>query len=109
MKKILIWGLLGCLFLSSLGCVSYGTARRVNALYDQVNQMQLQLNRLEKRTEELNAKILELKGPPTAELRTLQEAVNKIEESYIHLARELAETQQKVGIPPMEVLPSKTK
>lgn len=105
MKKILLLTGWVFLLLASLGCANYATTRRVNALYEKVNDMQSSIIALEKRVKELNAKILEIKGPPTADLATLEERINEINEQYIRLAKELIKVQQKAGVAPMELVP----
>lgn len=109
MKKILVVGVGMLLVLTLLGCTNYATTRRVNALYDKVNDMQLRIVNLEKKVEELNTKIREIEGPPTADITTLQKNLEDLNDDFIRLARELAKTQEKIGLPPIEVVPSKAK
>jgi len=109
MKKIILTGVGLLVFLASMGCTNYATTRRVNALYDNVNDMQTTIVSLEKEVKRLNEKLLEIKGPPTADLAALQERIEEVNDNYRVLASEIAKVQEKVGMTPMDTAPPKAK
>ena len=109
MKKMILTGVGLLVFLASMGCTNYATTRRVNALYDNVNDMQMSIVSLEKEVKRLNEKLLEIKGPPTADLATLQERIEQVNDNYRVLATEIAKVQEKVDMMPMDAAPPKAK
>ena len=109
MKKIILAGVGLLIYLASMGCTNYATTRRVNALYDKVNDMQMSIVSLEKEVKRLNEKLLEIKGPPTADLATLQERIEQVNDNYRVLATEIAKVQEKVGMTPIDTAPPSAK
>lgn len=106
MKRYL-WSIIGGLCLLALaGCVNNSTTRRLNALYDTVNEMRTDMVELEDKIEELNTKLREIEGPPTAEVAVLQESVEGMNRLYFDLAEEVIAIQESLGLPPMETLPA---
>jgi chromosome segregation ATPase len=109
MKKMLLSGVSLLIFLGFIGCANYGATVKINTLYNKVNDMQQSIVSLEKEVKRLNAKILEIKGPPTADLATLQERIEEVNDNYRVLATEISKIQEKVGITPMDTAPPQAK
>ncbi len=106
MKKVL-WGIGGAVLLLVItGCVSNQTTRRLNALYEKVNEMQTDMVGLEDKIDEINERLRDIQGPPVAELQTMQENVEYINELYVGLAEEIIQIQERLGMTPMETLPA---
>ena len=95
--------------LVTISCTNQQTIRRVNALYDKVNTIQTSINTMELELKKLNDKILEIKGPPTADLATLQARIEQVNDQYRILAKEIAKVQGKIGMTPMDTTPPKAK
>ncbi len=105
MKRLsLVLSGLGLLIIS-VGCTNYSVVRKVDALTNKYNEMQTQLIALDKKIEKTNEMILAIKGPPTADLATLQERIDVINEQYRKLAEQIVELQKKAGVKPAELLP----
>ncbi|MBD3286699.1 hypothetical protein GF338_10225 [candidate division WOR-3 bacterium] len=109
MKKIIYILIAFLVFLGPLGCTNQKTVRRLNALYDEVNTIQKEISDVNKELKELNQKILDIKGPPTADLRTLQDRIEQVNDQYRNLATEIAKVQEKIGMTPMDTAPPKSK
>jgi|GEM_PF-5169133 len=109
MKKIIFLVIASIIVLAPLGCSNQQTVRRLNAMTDKVNTMQKELTEVNKELKELNQKILDIKGPPTADLGTLQERIEQVNDQYRILAKEIAKVQEKVGMTPMDTAPPKSK
>jgi prefoldin subunit 5 len=105
MKKIILLTLGVSLLLLPVGCVNKSLNRRVNALYDTVNQMNQDMVEIKKDIRDINQQIKELEGPDIASLQTLGERIDEINGQYIRLANEIVKVQQKVGMTTMEVAP----
>lgn len=71
--------------------------------------MQSELSDIDKELQRLNEKILEIKGPPTADLGALQVRIEQVNDQYRILATEIAKVQEKIGMTPMDTAPPKAK